>query len=110
MAATESNMIELGSKAPDFTLPNTNPNIGSSDVSLGNFANANGIVVAFICNHCPYVVGIKHAFNEYAREYQQKGIAVLAISANDVTTHPSDSPQKNDRGLGALQLCFSVSL
>ena len=94
MAAVESNMIELGSTAPNFSLPNTNPKILKSEVSLSDYTGVKGIVIAFICNHCPYVVGIKTAFNDFAREYQEKGIAVVAISANDAITHPADSPEK----------------
>ena len=78
MPAVESTMIDLGTRAPDFALPNTNPNYSDPKVALSDFSESKGLVVAFICNHCPYVVKIKSSFAEFAREYQQKGIAVVA--------------------------------
>ncbi len=94
MPAVESKMIELGTQAPEFSLPNMNPNDSVDSVSLLDYANSKGIVVAFICNHCPYVVHLKSAFAEFAKRYQEQGVAVVAISSNDVTTHPMDSPEK----------------
>ena len=93
MAAIESRMIELGTIAPEFTLPNMNPNIASAKVALSDYISAKGLVVAFICNHCPYVVHIKQAFSDYARDYKDQGIAVIAINANSAAAYPSDSPE-----------------
>ena len=93
MPAVESKMIELGTIAPGFTLPNTNSNYPDQSVSLSDFFESKGILVAFICNHCPYVVQIKSGFAEFAREYQKQGIAIIAISSNDVSTHPADGPE-----------------
>jgi peroxiredoxin len=90
MALTPSTMLPLGTKAPDFSLPDTDGRI----VSPADFADAPALLVMFICNHCPYV---KHVAPELARlgkEYQARGAAIVAISANDVTTHPDDSPEK----------------
>ena len=92
MPAVESSMIELGTRAPRFLLPNTNPNYPAANVSLSDLAQSKGIVIAFICNHCPYVVHLKSSFSAFAKRYQAQGIAVAAISANDVTTHPADAP------------------
>jgi len=94
MAETPSNMLKLGTRAPDFTLPNTNPNFPSGNTSLTDFEQSRGVVIAFICNHCPYVIHIKEAISDYAREYAGKGISVIAISANDVVSHPQDGPDK----------------
>lgn len=94
MPAVESTTIELGTRAPEFSLPNTNPNYPNARVALSDFSGSKGLVVAFICNHCPFVVHIKSSFAEFAREYQQKGIGVVAISANDVCCHPADGPEK----------------
>ncbi|PID49980.1 MAG: thioredoxin family protein [Proteobacteria bacterium] len=90
MARTPSTMLELGTAAPDFELlePATD-NI----VSLQQFAGQ-PILVAFICNHCPYVIHIREKFAELSTEYQAKGIAVVAINANDVVHYPEDSPEK----------------
>ena len=93
MAAVESRMIELGTIAPDFTLSNMNPNIASTKVALSDYISTKGFVVAFICNHCPYVVHIKQAFSDYARDYKDQGIAVIAINANSAAAYPSDSPE-----------------
>ena len=93
MPAVESKMIELGTLAPEFTLPNTNSNYPGQSVSFSNFSESKGILIAFICNHCPYVVQLKSGFTEFARDYQKKGIAVVAISSNDVSTHPADAPE-----------------
>ena len=93
MAAVESRMIELGTIAPEFTLPNMNPNIASTKVAQSDYISTKGFVVAFICNHCPYVVHIKQAFSDYARDYKDQGIAVIAINANSAAEYPSDSPE-----------------
>jgi thiol-disulfide isomerase/thioredoxin len=63
-------------------------------VSLAEFQHASGLLIMFICNHCPYVKHIRSGIAEFAREYQAKGLAIVAISANDVSTHPDDSPEK----------------
>jgi len=93
MSLTESTMLELGTKAPDFSLPNTNTAVGEKIVSLKDFDNASAILIAFICNHCPYVVHIRDEFVQFAREYRDEGLVVIAISANDISTHPQDGPE-----------------
>jgi peroxiredoxin len=90
MARTPSIMIELGTKAPDFSL--IEPATGHT-VSLADFASK-PILVAFICNHCPYVIKIKDAFTRVTADYREKGLAVVAINANDVENYPDDSPEK----------------
>lgn len=90
MARTYSTMLELGTKAPDFKLPDTAGHmVGPSD-----FADRSALLVMFICNHCPFVKHLRDGIAAFAREYQDKGLAVIAISANDITTHPDDSPDK----------------
>ncbi len=92
MARTPSTMLELGTLAPDFTLPN--PRTGS-DTSLTQIATGKkGVLVAFICNHCPYVVHIQQAFVEFANNYLDKGLAIVAISSNDVDNYPADAPEQ----------------
>ena len=90
MARTPSTMLELGTPAPHFTLPE--PATGKQ-VSLDAFAGR-PLVVAFICNHCPYVKHIVGQLSEVARRYQQKGIAFVAINSNDVEHYPDDHPDK----------------
>jgi peroxiredoxin len=91
MVKTASTMLPLGSDAPDFSLPNT---VDGSSVSLSDFADAPGLLVIFMCNHCPFVVHLRSALAEFGKEYQGQGLAVVGISANDVATHPDDSPEK----------------
>ena len=87
-------MEEMGSPALDFSLPNTNPEVGGPSVSLGELKEHPALLVAFICNHCPYVIHIRDSFVSFVSDYQDKGLAVVAICANDVRTHPDDSPKK----------------
>ncbi len=90
MALTPSTMLPIGTTAPDFALPDTE----GKTISLADFAGAPALVVAFICNHCPYVKHVREGFRDLATSYQAKGVAFVGISSNDVTTHPDDSPQK----------------
>jgi thiol-disulfide isomerase/thioredoxin len=86
MAMTTSNMLPLGHKAASFSLPDTNGNI----VSLADYEGSKGLVIAFICNHCPYVMHIAPQLAKVAQEYQNKGIAFVAINSNDTEQHPED--------------------
>lgn len=90
MARTPSTMVELGTPAPDFNLPGPDGEL----VSLHDFDDSPGLLVAFLCNHCPYVQHIRHKFAAFAREYQPKGLQVVGINANDVANYPDDSPAK----------------
>lgn len=90
MALTPSTMLPLGTAAPDFRLPDTAGKI----VSLADFKGAPALLVAFICNHCPYVIHIRAGFTQFARDYAPKGLAIAAISANDAAKYPADSPAK----------------
>ena len=89
MTAVRSTMLELGTAAPDFSLPDTR----GKQVSLADFRNAPALLVVFMCNHCPYVKHLSRALAEFAHEYQKRGLAVVGINSNDVSTHPADSPQ-----------------
>jgi peroxiredoxin len=90
MVKTASTMLPLGTKAPDFSLPN----VYGSQVALGDFAGKKGLLVVFMCNHCPFVVHLREHLAAFANEYLEKGLAVVGISSNDVSTHPDDSPEK----------------
>ena len=89
MARTPSQMIDLGTEAPNFSLPDV---VSGKNVSLDDFPDAKGFMIAFICNHCPFVQLIRHEFARYGREYTEKGIAVIAINSNDFVAHPEDGP------------------
>ncbi len=86
--ALKSTMMELGTRAPDFTLTDVTTN---EAVRLEG-SPAVATVVAFICNHCPYVVHIITEFVRFATEYQKKGVRFIAISSNDPVTYPDDAP------------------
>ncbi len=91
MAQTASTMLPLGTLAPDFSLPE--PMTGKT-VSLGDFQDAPALLVMVICNHCPFVKHIRQGLIQFARDYQAKGLAIVAISANDAAHYPDDSPAK----------------
>ncbi len=90
MVATASRMLELGTRAPDFDLPDP----AGKCYALSDFADASALLVAFICNHCPYVKLIKPALAAFGRDYQGKGLAMVAIGANDVSAYPADAPDR----------------
>ncbi len=91
MARTESNMLPLGTKAPNFTLPDT---ISGKELSLEYLATAkNATVIMFICNHCPYVIHVNEELVKIAKDYQNKGVQFIAISSNDVDNYPQDGPE-----------------
>jgi peroxiredoxin len=83
-------MVPLGTSAPSFALPE--PATGRV-VSLADFADAPALLVVFLSNHCPFVKHIADGFARFARDYHARGLAVVGICANDVTTHPDDSPE-----------------
>ena len=94
MARTYSVMNELGTEAPAFDLPIANPHvddIAQATRSLADYADAEVLVVVFMCNHCPYVVHVEDALVEVAREYQARGVGFVGISANDARQYPADS-------------------
>ncbi len=90
MAVTPSTMLPLGTVAPDFKLPDTQ----GRQVGLSDFGDAPALLVAFICNHCPYVKHVRAALADLGRDYQARGVAVVGINANDVANYPDDSPEK----------------
>lgn len=90
MALTPSTMLDLGTEAPGFTLADTEGN--SFDLSKQQIDR--GLLVIFMCNHCPYVIHIREQLVQRIREYQGQGITVVAINSNDYITHPDDSPER----------------
>lgn len=90
MVRTASTMLPLGTKAPDFSLPN----VDGRTVSLSDIKDAPALLVIFMCNHCPYVKHVADSLASLAHEYQQRGVAVVGINSNDVSTHPADSPEQ----------------
>jgi len=91
MSLTPSNMLELGTKAPDFELPDT---VSGKTVSLSDVAGGKALLVMFICNHCPFVKHIQDELVNVANDHQDKGLNTVAVSSNNIETHPDDSPEK----------------
>jgi peroxiredoxin len=84
-------MLPLGTKAPAFNLLDTT---NDTYKNLEHLQGAQGTVIAFICNHCPFVIHINQALVNTANLYQEKGINFIAISSNDIEKYPQDSPEK----------------
>lgn len=91
MARTPTTQIPLGFKAPDFSLVNT---VNGQIISLKDVPKKNGLVVMFICNHCPFVVHVIDELVSLAKDYQKQEIGFVAISSNDVVNYPDDNPDK----------------
>ena len=94
MVRQASRMLPLGTPAPPFALPDT---VTGRSVAIGDFAASPLLLVAFICNHCPFVKHILDGFVAFAREFGARGVAVVAISPNDVTSQPDDAPAEMAR-------------
>ena len=90
MALTPSTMLELGTPLPEFRLPDPSGKLVASD----DFKDSPALLVAFICNHCPYVKHLRRELAQFAKDYQESGLAMVAINANDVSNYPDDSPAK----------------
>ena len=90
MAKTPSNMVSLGTIAPNFKLPDV---ISQKIISLEQIKGSNGTLIMFICNHCPYVKHVNKTIVNLAKKYKQDEINFIAISSNDVKNYPEDSPK-----------------
>ncbi len=90
MVAVNSTMLPLGTKAPDFRLPD----FSGKMISRSDFRNAPALLIIFMCNHCPYVKHLRTGLAQLARDYLPRGVAVVGINSNDVTNYPADSPAK----------------
>lgn len=90
MARTLSTMLELGTTAPPFTLPDTHGKLVNRD----DFNQAKGLLVIFMCNHCPYVIHLRQVLAAFGIEYQAKGLAIVGINSNDAANYPDDAPEK----------------
>ena len=90
MARTPSNMLALGTKAPEFELYDT---VTDKTFDLEALKGPKGILIMFICNHCPFVKHVNPEIAKLGEEYQAKGFGIVAISSNDVENYPDDSPE-----------------
>ncbi len=90
MAKAASTMLELGSVAPDFRLPDPS----GKTVALQDFRDSPALLVVFMCNHCPFVKHIQRQLADLIREFQARGLAAVGINSNDVAHYPDDAPDK----------------
>ncbi|MGH8231916.1 MAG: thioredoxin family protein [Steroidobacteraceae bacterium] len=102
MVMTQSRMLALGTLAPPFSLPDP----AGKQHALEDFASAKALLVAFICNHCPYVKHMIDGLGQFSRDYRARGVAVVAINANDVSRYPDDSPENMARLVSHKRLDF----
>jgi peroxiredoxin len=89
MARTESTMLDLGTIAPDFALPEV---VTGKTVRRDDFKGKQGLLVMFICAHCPFVKHVNQGLAAFGKDYAGTSLAMVAISSNDAETHPADSP------------------
>ncbi len=90
MAQTLSNMLPLGTKAPEFSLLDT---VTGETKNLHQIKGAKGTMIMFICNHCPFVKHVNTEVSQMAKDYKDAGISFIAISSNDVENYPQDGPE-----------------
>src|SRR6202050_5429506 len=105
MAATPSTMLELGTPAPPFFLPDV---VSKRTVSLDSFASRKALLVMFICHHCPFVKHIKDELARLGRDYAARDLAIVAISSNDPAVSSDDSPEGLARMATAWGLNYTV--
>jgi peroxiredoxin len=91
MSATPSNMMPLGTKAPSFSLPNP---LTKKANDFNSIKGTKVTVVMFICNHCPFVLHLIKDISKLGRQFNFPEVAVIAISSNDIATHPQDGPEE----------------
>jgi peroxiredoxin len=91
MALTDSNMLKLGTKAPDFELKDV---VSGKTYSLSDLSDKKGLLVMFICRHCPYVQHIEEEIADIGLDYEGKDIAIIAISSNDADDYSEDTPER----------------
>lgn len=103
MSLTESTMLELGTAAPDFALPDV---VTGKTVRRDDFRSCKALLVMFICAHCPFVKHIEKGLAVIGKDYADKTLGIVAIGSNDVTTHPDDSPANLKRQAQTLGFVF----
>ena len=104
MVLMQSTMLPLGTKAPDFSLSDV---VSGKIISLSTFADKKALLVMFICRHCPYVQHVQHEIAKIGKEYKDKNIGIVAISANDPVSYPEDAPESLKEMVEELDISFS---
>lgn len=105
MALTASTMLSLGTQAPDFNLPDV---VTQQSITLSTYAGKKGLLVMFICKHCPFVKHIKTELSKIGNDYLNSDLGIVAISANDAEKYPDDSPESLKAMAIELDLKYSV--
>ena len=110
MVKTASTMLPLGTAAPEFELPDV---VSSKTISLATFTGSKALLIMFICQHCPFVKHVQSELAQIGRDYRDRPLGIVAISANDVDNYPDDSPEKlkqmaEDLGFN-FPLCYDES-
>lgn len=105
MVMVESTMLALGTPAPDFSLPDV---VSGRQVCLADFTDAPALLVIFLCQHCPFVKHIQQELAQIGHSYGERGVGIVAISANDVAAHPQDSPEQLKAMAETLGFSFPV--
>lgn len=105
MALTPSTMVALGTPAPDFALPDV---VSGATISLANFAEKQGLLVIFLCRHCPFVKHIQTELAKLGQDYRETALGIVAISANDAANYPEDGPEPLKAMALELGLAFPV--
>jgi peroxiredoxin len=105
MALTASTMLPLGTKAPDFHLPDV---VSGNTISLSTFAGKQALLVMFICRHCPFVKHVKEELSRLGKDYVNRNVGIVAISANDANNYPDDAPEQLKAMAQELGLPFPV--
>ena len=103
MALTESTMLELGTEAPDFNLPDV---VSGQRVTPKTFADKKAFLVMFICQHCPYVQHVKQELVRLGKDYAKRDIGIVAISSNDAQNYPEDAPENLKKMATTLGFTF----
>lgn len=103
MSLTPSNMLPLGTQAPDFSLPDV---VSEKILSLADFARYDALLVMFICRHCPFVKHLQEALAGFGRDYAGKNLGIVAISANDASEYPDDRPESLNEMAQSLGFTF----
>jgi peroxiredoxin len=105
MVKTASTMLPLGTIAPDFQLLDV---VSGKPISLETFTDSSALLVMFICQHCPFVKHVEEELAKIGKDYRDRSLGIVAISANDVTNYPQDSPDKLKQMAQRLNFNFPV--
>lgn len=101
--SVNSTMLKLGTKAPEFSLPDV---VTGKNVNLGDYSGKKALLVIFMCVHCPYVKHVKYELAKIGKDYEDKNIGIVAISANDISAYPEDAPDGMKQMAEELDLNF----